>query len=81
MENFNKRNEDFFNVVCKIQREGVAGRPVSVHYAVRKAIGREAPSFYLTREHVWNASMNADAACRRKRNPTGAACGRKSNPH
>ena len=37
MENFNKRNEDFFNVVCKIQREGVAGRPVSVHYAVRKA--------------------------------------------
>ena len=53
MENFNKRNEDFFNVVCKIQREGVAGRPVSVHYAVRKAIGREAPAFYPTREHVW----------------------------
>ena len=53
MENFNKRNEDFFNVVCEIQREGIAGRPVSTPFAVKKAINRQAPSFYLTREHVW----------------------------
>lgn len=53
MENFNKRNEDFLNVVRQIQREGIGGRPVSVQFAVRKAINTPAPSFYLTREHVW----------------------------
>ena len=53
MENFNKRNADFLNVVNKIQRDGVAGRPATVNYAIRTAINTEAPSFYLTREHVW----------------------------
>jgi len=54
MENFQKRNEDFFKVVCRIQREGAAGRrTMSMPFAVKKALQEPAPSFYLTREHVW----------------------------
>lgn len=70
MENFSKRNEDFFNVVNKIQREGVAGKPVSTHFAVRTAINHPAPSFYLTREHVWKRLQE-----RRRRLPP------KEKPH
>lgn len=66
MENFSKRNEDFFNVVCAIQREGAAGRPVSLPFAVRRAINTPAPSFYLTREHVWKQLRE-----RRRRLPPG----------
>lgn len=54
MENFQKRNEDFFKVVCRIRREGAAGRRgASMPFAVRMALREPAPSFYLTREHVW----------------------------
>lgn len=54
MENFQKRNEDFFKVVCRISQEGAAGRRrASIPFAVRKALQEPAPSFYLTREHVW----------------------------
>lgn len=54
MENFHKRNEDFFKVVCRISGEGAPGkRHVSMPFAIRKALEQPAPSFYLTREHVW----------------------------
>lgn len=54
MENFEKRNSDFFAAVCRIQAEGVAGkRGLSLPFAVKKALSQPAPSFYLTREHVW----------------------------
>lgn len=54
MENFEKRNEDFFKLVCRMQAEGCPGRSsTSLQWAVRRALQEPAPSFYLTREHVW----------------------------
>lgn len=53
-ENYEKRNEDFYKVVTEMQRKGSPGRRrASVGYAIRKALQSEAPSFYLSREHVW----------------------------
>lgn len=54
MENIGKRNEDFFAAVCRVQQEGGIGkRRLSLPFAVKKALQQPAPSFYLTREHVW----------------------------
>jgi hypothetical protein len=54
MENIRKRNEDFFSAVCRNLNEGALGRSTtSLHYAVKKTLTGGAPSFYLTREHVW----------------------------
>lgn len=62
-ENFEKRNEDFYQAVTRIQNMGCPGRRrVSVGCAVRRALLSEAPSFYLKREHVWKRLLE-----RRKR--------------
>ncbi len=54
MENFEKRNEDFFKLVCRLQAQGCPGkRSTSLQWAVKRALQEPAPSFYLTREHVW----------------------------
>lgn len=53
MENIERRNEDFFAAVCRVQQEGTMGRRLSMPFAVKRALREPAPSFYLTREHVW----------------------------
>jgi len=54
MENFEKRNRDFYAVVCRLQREGCPGkRSLSIEAAIRRAINSEAPRFYITREHAF----------------------------
>lgn len=55
MENYQKRNNDFMESVRQWQERGktLTGRPLSMKTAVRKALNGGAPSFYLTRDHVW----------------------------
>ena len=57
-ENFERRNEDFYQAVEKFQRKGCPGRRrLSTGCAVRRAIHSQAPSFYLTREHAWKQRL------------------------
>ena len=79
MENYQKRNNDFMESVRQWQERGKAltGRPLSMKTAVRKALNGGAPSFYLTREHVWKRCANAGKVCHPLKNPTAKPCGTK----
>jgi hypothetical protein len=54
LENFKKRNEDFYHAVRAIQCHGIAGRrSASLGFAIRCALHSEAASFYITREYAY----------------------------